>query len=177
MEHNDTILTFDTLYTTNEIQILKLALPLLSASLRPYAALLIKGKELKYCMEQLPKNRIEHAALELSYLEAFLDSAIPYCNEKQKELFSQIKQLKHSIDMFEKMKGMMSLFGEDGASDIGNLFQAFGQSGTMPDLSGFMSGQAPSGNTSPEDLLRSAMSGEQADMFEAFKKKFEEDIF
>ncbi len=164
MEPGDTILTFDTLYTTNEIQILKLALPLLSPSLRPYAALLIKGKELQYCIDRLPKTKIEHASLELSYLDVFLDNALPYCNEKQGQLIRQLKQLKHSIDMFEKMKGMMSFFGEDGVSDISSLFQAFGQSESEP-----------SGNN-PEDILHSVMSGEQAELFEQFKKKFEEDL-
>ncbi|MBQ8527797.1 MAG: hypothetical protein IJ429_04915 [Lachnospiraceae bacterium] len=165
MESGDTILTFDTLYTTNEIQILKLALPLLSASLRPYAALLIKGKELKYCMDQLPRTRIENAAFELSYLDAFLDNALPYCTQKQKELIHQIKQFKHSLDMFEKMKGMMSLFGEDGPEDISSLFQMFGQQHADNESSG----------QSPEDMLRSVMSEEQADLFEMFKKKFEEE--
>jgi hypothetical protein len=50
MEYNDTILTFDTLYTTNEIQLLKLALPLLSNQLQPIAATLIKMRELEYCL-------------------------------------------------------------------------------------------------------------------------------
>jgi len=159
MDHNDAILTFDTLYTTNEIQILKLALPLLSPSLRPYAALLIKGKELKHCMDRLPKNKIEHASLELSYLDAFLDNALPYCNEKQSEWIRQIKQIKHSIDMFEKMKGMMSFFGDEDGTDISSLFQAFGQ---------------PKENS--EDILHNLMSGEQAELFEQFKKKFEEDL-
>ena len=164
MEQNDAILTFDTLYTTNEIQILKLALPLLSPSLRPYAALLIKGKELKYCMERLPKSKIEHASFELSYLDAFLDNALPYCNEKQSELIRQLKQLKHSIDMFEKMKGMMSVFGDEDASEISNLFQAFGTA-TPEDA-----------EKNPEDMLRSMMSGEQAELFEQFKKKFDEEL-
>lgn len=164
MDQNDAILTFDTLYTTNEIQILKLALPLLSPSLRPYAALLIKGKELKYCMERLPKAKIEHASLELSYLDAFLDSALPYCNEKQSELICQLKQLKHSIDMFEKMKHMMSFFGEEDASEISALFQAFGHPKTEEN------------NQNPEDMLRNMMSGEQAELFEQFKKKFEEEL-
>ena len=164
MEQNDAILTFDTLYTTNEIQILKLALPLLSPSLRPYAALLIKGKELKYCMDRLPKSKIEHASLELSYLDVFLDNALPYCNEKQSELVHQLKQLKHSIDMFEKMKHMMSFFGEEDASEISNLFRAFGQTNS----------ENPTQN--PEDLLHSMMSGEQAELFEQFKKKFEEEL-
>lgn len=164
MEPNDAILTFDTLYTTNEIQILKLALPLLPASLRPYAAMLIKGKELQYCMDRLPKTRIEHASFELSYLDAFFDSALPYCNEKQSDFIQRLKQLKHSIDMFEKMKGMMSLFGEDGASDLSSLFQAFG------------GGDCAQDDTHPEDMLRSVMSDEQADLFEQFKKKFEEEL-
>ena len=170
MTPDDTILTFDTLYTTNEIQILKLALPLLSASLRPYAALLIKGKELQYCMDQLPKTKIEHAALEMSYLDVFLEHAVPYCNPKQKELIRQVKQLKHSLDMFEKMKGMMSLFGEDGPDDLSTLFQMFGQteSGTRD------SGETFSFTNSPEDMLRSVMTDEQSDLFEMFKKKFEE---
>lgn len=164
MESNDAILTFDTLYTTNEIQILKLALPLLSPQMQPYAALLIKCRELKYCLDRLPKTRIENTSLELSYLDVFLDSALPYCNEKQAALIRQLKQLKHSIDMFEKMKGMMSVFGEDGANDLGSLFQAFGQTDST-EIS-----------NNPEDMLRSVMSGEQADMFEQFKKKFEEEL-
>ncbi len=163
MEQNDAIITFDTLYTTNEIQILKLALPLLSSSMQPYAALLIKIKELKYCFDRLPKTRIENTALELSYLDVFLESALPYCNQKQRELIQQLKQLKHSFDMFEKMKGMMSMFGEDDISDISSLFQAFGQTSSM---------QTDSGT---EDMLRSVMSGEQVDLFEQFKKKFEEE--
>lgn len=164
MEQNDAILTFDTLYTTNEIQILKLALPLLSPSLRPYVALLIKGKELKYCMDHLPKNKIEHASLELSYLDVFLENALPYCTEKQADLIHRLKNLKHNIDMFEKMQGMMSMFGGEDLSDISSLFGTFGQSDPMQD------------SASPEDMLRSVMSGEQAEMFEQFKKKFEEDL-
>ncbi len=164
MDQSDAILTFDTLYTTNEIQILKLALPLLSPSLRPYAALLIKGKELKYCMEHLPKTKIEHASIELSYLDVFLDNALPYCNEKQSDLIRQLKQLKHSIDMFEKMKQMMSVFSEENASEISNLFQAFGT--TKPEDS----------SQSPEDIIHNMMTGEQAELFEHFKKKFEEEL-
>lgn len=164
MEQSDAILTFDTLYTTNEIQILKLALPLLSPQLQPYAALLIKCRELQHCLDRLPKTKIEYASLQLSYLDAFLDSALPYCNEKQGATIKQLKQLKHSIDMFDKMKGMMSMFGEDGATDLASLFQAFGQpASTQPE-------------NSPEDLLRSVMSGDQADLFEQFKKKFEEEL-
>lgn len=182
MESNDAILTFDTLYTTNEIQILKLALPLLSPSLRPYIALLIKGKEMKYCMDQLPKAKMEHVALELDYLDVFLDSALPYCNAKQRSMFLQLKQLKQSLGMFEKMKGMMSMFDDDSFSDFGTLFEAFGRSdgfsGVFTDMvSGKPSTENDASSSAAEDFMRSAMSPEQAEMFEVFKKKFEEDSF
>lgn len=164
MEQNDAILTFDTLYTTNEIQILKLALPLLPPALQPYAAMLIKGKELQYCMDRLPKAKIEHVSFELSYLDVFFDNALPYCNKTQSDFILRLKQLKQSIDMFEKMKSMMSLFDEDGVSDLNSLFQAFGGN------------QSSSSAASPEEMLRSVMSDDQADLFEQFKKKFEEEF-
>lgn len=164
MKPNDAILTFDTLYTTNEIQILKLAIPLLSPSLRPYAALLIKGKELKYCMDLLPKGKIENAKLEFSYLDTFLEHAMPYCNDEQKEFFGQIKSLRHNLEMFEKMKGMMSLFSEDNASDLGMLFQTFSHSQSM------------SSSSPMNDLLSNVMSDEQSKMFEKFKKQFETEL-
>ena len=174
MEPNDTILAFDTLYTTNEIQILKLALPLLSSSLRPYVALLIKGKEMKYCLDQLPKNKMEHASLELSYLDAFLDNALPYCNDKQKAIFLQVKQLKQSLSMFEKMKTIISAFDGDGYSDFTTLFEAFGNFSPTDSKDNSDSSSTP--DFSPEDFLKSSMSEEQLSMFEAFKNKFENDI-
>lgn len=185
MEDKDTILTFDTLYTTNEIQILKLAIPLLSPSLRPFAALIIKGKELKYCMDQLPRGRIENASLEMQYLDVFLDHAIPYCTPRQKELFLQLKNIKKSLDMFEQMKDMMALFGEDGMADFGNIFQAFGAMNGTPDNEDVTcsagSGSADSGtdsgnqNSFLNQFIRNSLSGEQAEMFEKFKQQFESD--
>ena len=127
-----------TLYTTNEIQILKLALPLLSPSLRPYAAILIKGRELHYCLSLLPQKKITDASLELSGLGQFLDQALPYCNPKQRELFLQLKNMKKTMEMFEKMRGMMELFGDDcgpdSGMDISSLFSFFAEQEQMHDV-------------------------------------------
>ena len=84
MEYNDTILTFDTLYTTNEIQLLKLALPLLSVQLQPVAATLIKMRELEYCLSRLPHTKIQDFSIAIDRLDTFFDSAMPFCNQQQK---------------------------------------------------------------------------------------------
>ena len=84
MEYNDTILTFDTLYTTNEIQLLKLALPLLSNQLQPIAATLIKMRELEYCLSRLPHTKIHDFSIAVDRLDTFFDSAMPFCNQQQK---------------------------------------------------------------------------------------------
>lgn len=190
MEDKDTILTFDTLYTTNEIQILKLALPLLSASLRPFAALIIKGKELKYCLDQLPKGKIENASLEMQYLDVFLEHAIPYCTPRQRELFLQLKNIKKSLDMFEQMRNMMDLFGEDGMADFGNMFQIFGAMNETPDTENVTHTPGPDSagpdsagsgsvgsaqNSFLNQFIQNSLSGEQTEMFEKFKRQFESD--
>ena len=71
MEYNDTILTSDTLYTTNEIQLLKLALPLLSNQLQPIAATLIKMRELEYCLSRLPHTKIHDFSIAVDRLDTF----------------------------------------------------------------------------------------------------------
>lgn len=174
MEDNDSILTFDTLYTTNEIQILKLALPLLSASLRPFAALIIKGKELKYCFEQLPKGKIENASLELHYLDTFLESALPYCNARQRELFFQLKNIRKTLDMVEQMKSLMTLFGEDDLSDLGGMLRFFDSATTQKNAESFSAEKTDRvENSFLNQFIQSSLSGEQAEMFEKFKRQFE----
>lgn len=181
MEDKDTILTFDTLYTTNEIQILKLALPLLSASLRPFAALFIKCRELKYCMDQLPKGKIENASFELQYLDVFLDNALPYCTPRQKELFLQLKNIKKSLAMFEQMKSMMALFGDEGAGDFDNMFQFFGAMNESSAATATSTENKKDENKKDAEnqhsflnqFIQNSLSGEQAEMFEKFKQQFE----
>ena len=120
MEYNDTILTFDTLYTTNEIQLLKLALPLLSSQLQPIAATLIKMRELEYCLSRLPHTKIQDFSIAVDRLDTFFDSAMPFCNQQQKKLFSQLRQMKQSMKMMEKMQTILQMLPLDAMPFDGN---------------------------------------------------------
>ena len=120
MEYNDTILTFDTLYTTNEIQLLKLALPLLSNQLQPIAATLIKMRELEYCLSRLPHTKIQDFSIAVDRLDTFFDSAMPFCNQQQKKLFSQLRQMKQSMKMMEKIQTILQMLPPDAMPFDGN---------------------------------------------------------
>lgn len=170
MEYNDTILTFDTLYTTNEIQLLKLALPLLSGQLQPIAAALIKMRELEYCLSRLPHTKIRDFSIAMDRLDTFFDNAMPFCNQQQKKLFSQLRQMKQSMKMMEKMQTILQMlppdampFGENGAGTdpdaLSHMFEVFSamqhMSGSAP-----QSGSVDSGvSTAASESADSAMSG------------------
>lgn len=167
MEYNDTILTFDTLYTTNEIQLLKLALPLLSGQLQPIAATLIKMRELEYCLSRLPHTKIQDFSIAVDRLDAFFDSAMPFCNQQQKKLFSQLRQMKQSMKMMEKMQTILQMlppdampFGENGAGTdpdaLSHIFEVFS-------AMQHMSGSATQSDSGSADSFTSAMDSESVD--------------
>ena len=171
MEYNDTILTFDTLYTTNEIQLLKLALPLLSGQLQPIAATLIKMRELEYCLSRLPHTKIQDFSIAVDRLDAFFDSAMPFCNQQQKKLFSQLRQMKQSMKMMEKMQTILQMlppdampFGENGAGTdpdaLSHMFEIFS---AMQHMSGSATQSDSSSDSGSVDSFASAMDSESVD--------------
>ena len=188
MEYNDTILTFDTLYTTNEIQLLKLALPLLSVQLQPVAATLIKMRELEYCLSRLPHTKIQDFSIAIDRLDTFFDSAMPFCNQQQKKLFSQLRRMKQSMKMMEKMQTILQMlppdampFSENGNTAdpdaLSHMFEIFSamqhMSGTASDSGSVdpaMSGQHTSDNNSAmESILGSMLSPAQKESYQRFK--------
>lgn len=61
---NDAVLLFDTLYTTNHIQMLKVLLPYIEAEQRNKIALLIKFQELQYTLHYTKNHTISLLASE-----------------------------------------------------------------------------------------------------------------
>ncbi len=201
MEYNDTILTFDTLYTTNEIQLLKLALPLLSVQLQPIAATLIKMRELEYCLSRLPHTKIQDFSIAVDRLDAFFDSAMPFCNPQQKKIFSQLRQMKRSMNMMEKMQTILQMlppdampFGESSTDTdpnaLSHVFEVFsamqhmsgstsdsGSSDSVEPADSAVSGQqtASTSNSTMESILGSMLSPAQKESYQRFKEVFSSD--
>lgn len=117
---NQAVIAFDTLYTNNHIQILKVLLPYFDAQSRKKLAILIKFMELRYTMEYFSR----HAALESAAQNASGESAGQpdivrifeqiknFCTPSERAMFDQLTNMKKSMEMYEEMMGMMQLFSQ-----------------------------------------------------------------
>lgn len=137
----DAICAFDTLYTNHQIQMLKLAMPLLPSVYRSFLAIYIKFLELQYTMSVAKSIRFQAASFETSEnhtmdfksLEQYFESIMPYLSEEECEKFNKIRNMMQTMEQFKQMKPileMMSQTPEGKASDDG---------GYMDILKGFLS--------------------------------------
>lgn len=120
---SDSVLAFDTLYTTNEIQLLKIALPLLSADLQPLIAALIKARELSYCYQMITHTGLHRFSIETTHLDRFFKEAKSYCNERQRRMFDMLQNLQRTMQILEKMQMLSDDIPLDGNLDIASLMQ------------------------------------------------------
>ena len=126
MEENDAILAFDQLYTTNHIQILKLAYDKLSEDKKPYLAVVIKYLEFKYTFSLLTELKRCSILCDMSELFkdlstghlskdnltdifSFLEKIKPYCNESETNLLLKVLNMKKSLDSIEQIMPMLKL--------------------------------------------------------------------
>lgn len=107
MIKNEKIYAFDSLYTTNHIQMLKILLPCLSPPLQKNLALFIKFLELRYTISFLSTHPyvikgcgFDKAPTDWQLLS---NDLLPYLTPKEAESF---KQLKKSMDMMKQFSSM-----------------------------------------------------------------------
>ncbi len=104
---NEKIYAFDSLYTTNHIQMLKILLPCLSPPLQKNLALFIKFLELRYTISFLSTHPyvikgcgFDKAPTDWQLLS---NDLLPYLTPKEAEHF---KQLKKSMDMMRQFSSI-----------------------------------------------------------------------
>ena len=148
---DEKITAFDTLFTSNHIQILKLALPLLPAEKQYFGAVFIKYMELNYTLNLIRhlNDNIYSSEMAKNYnMESFLQEIIPYCGTKESEQIKKMHGMINSFKSFQEIKSMMDLMNGvngDGGGD--------GDGGD----SGFSM-----------DLLKGMLSEDQRSMFDMF---------
>lgn len=193
---SDSVLAFDTLYTTNEIQLLKIALPLLSADLQPLIAAFIKARELSYCYQMITHTGFHRFSIETTHLDRFFKEAKSYCNERQRRMFDMLQNLQRTMQILEKMQMLSDDIPLDGNLDIASLMQLMPlmqQAGKTPeqkeadgqenppkeDTPGENSQETGKNNAGKDEagdslspLLKNALTDEQKQMYEKFKEKF-----
>lgn len=116
---NEAVAAFDTLYTNNHIQILKVLLPYFDFKGKKQLAVLIKFMELRYTMDYFSR----HSALDAAAQEVHRKSAQPdivrifeqiknFCTPSERAMFDQLANMKRSMEMYDEMMGMMQMFSQ-----------------------------------------------------------------
>ncbi|MFI3177238.1 MAG: hypothetical protein R3Y67_07100 [Eubacteriales bacterium] len=166
MDYSDKIYAFDTLYTSNQIQMLKIVLPYIDVSMRKSFAVIIKYLEFQYMM-QLPHHAFGtlcgHETNRSFDTTELLQEIRPLCGEKEQQQLDQIGNMLQSFTMFSQMQEMMNFMGgESGLGDISSL----GNLGNLGDLGNL-------GGLFGEMDLSSLLSPEQLSLFELLKQSQE----
>lgn len=136
----DPITAFDTLYTTNGLQVLKILLPHLQKDIQPGIAVYIKLNELLFSL-RFSKGLKECSAPLSTGKETDMQELIceisPYLNGNEKEMLQKIADLKDNMERFKQISRMMQMM-----EDMGD---------------------------SPESVLQGFLSEEQMEMFKMFQ--------
>ncbi|MFI3211749.1 MAG: hypothetical protein R3Y24_00230 [Eubacteriales bacterium] len=141
---NEAVAMFDTLYTTNHLQIMKIILPYLEADLQKKLAIYIKFQEMKYTMNFFKEHSIsgcDRLFCKKDFdMNHMLHDMAPYFTEKERNLASQYSNIKNMMDSMEQFAPIIKMF------------------------------QASGGMGDNMDFLKGMLSPEQVDMFEMFQQ-------
>ena len=192
---SEQIYAFDSLYTTNHIQMLKILLPCLTPPLQKNLALYIKFLELRYTISFLNTHPyvISGCGFDKKYREQELpiDELLPYLTPREAEHLKQLQKTMDIMKQFSNMqKNMEALKGilPEGM-DLESLFQgmmggmrgaeendskkrdvdSFSQSSVRETpLQNMMMRGAVDG-----DVLKNMMNDTQRELYEKFNERFQ----
>lgn len=151
------VAAFDTLFSTNHIQMLKVILPYMDNQTQKSMAVYIKFLELNYTIEFYKKNPCplcgcmeKGGAFDIQKLCAEL---LPYCTDEERKKIEQIRNLLQSMEMYKEMSKTMEMMKD-----------------FMPDMtsSAESSGQADENGFDMMGMLMNMLTPEQKQMFEMF---------
>lgn len=151
---NDRVLAFDTLFTTNQIQKLKIVMPFLDNQMQKYLAIYIKYMELQYTISFFKKRPYKlcgcYEQESPSDLKSLCNALLPYAAEKEKKQIEQFMGIFQAMDMYKEF------------SQTFEMMKDF-----MPDM-GDLTGGNSEGGGDMMNMLMSMLNPEQMQMFEMF---------
>lgn len=114
----DPITAFDTLYTSNQMQMLKVILPYMQPQMQQMIAVYIKFNELIIAFRfskgtactcsPSPKKKFDLSAL-------FKDLS-PFMSDSEKEIANQFASMQENMEQFKQMSEMMQMMNDMGGS-------------------------------------------------------------
>lgn len=164
MEANDRskVAAFDTLFSTNHIQMLKVMLPYMDNQTQKSLAVYIKFLELNYTIEYYKKNPYPLCGCtereSTPDIKKMCAELLPYCTEHERKQLEQIRSLLQGMEMYKEMSKTMELM-KDFMPD-----NAFSDEGSpQSDQAGF----------DMMSMLMNMLTPEQKQMFDLFGGKMD----
>lgn len=158
MEKNehDKIIAFDTLYTNNHIQMMKIVMPYFDEPMRGKLAVYIKYLEFRHTLDCYHSNSYELSGCSFNRKEfnmkKICSELLPFCTGEEKKKLEQIANIFQSIEMYKEMSRTMEMM-KDFAPD---LFSEGSENNNANQNNGMM------------EMLMGMLSPEQKSMFEMF---------
>lgn len=160
METNDhsKVAAFDTLFSSNHIQMLKIMLPYMDNQTQKSLAVYIKFLELNYTIEYYKKNPYPLCGCmekeSTPDVKKLCTELLPYCTESERKQIEQIRSLLQGMEMYKEMSKTMELMKD-----------------FMPDTA-FSDEGAPGAGGAPGfdmmSMLMNMLTPEQKQMFDLF---------
>ncbi len=176
-EDASNVMTFDALYTTNQMQKLKVLLPYLEPSMQKHLAVYIKYMELQYTMNYVKRHTVTLCGCGLSEPEK------PDIKELCRQLRrystpEEIRQLEQIENVLQTMKTVQEM--TQTMNTMKEIFPDMNMDSLLnPSLSG--AGQPTNPEDSPEsqtasgppvmDMLMNMLTPEQREMYEMFQQQ------
>ena len=117
LEH-DPIVAFDALYTSNQLQLLKIVLPYMHVKMQRFMTIYIKLKELMLALQFNQKDPfygsfpIQKEA-DISNLLKYLS---PYLSDAERDIMNQFSYMQENMEQFKQMSQMMQMMNDSDAS-------------------------------------------------------------
>ena len=154
----DGVLVFDTLFTTNSIQILKILLPCIPPRMQSFLAVYIKYLELQYTLQYFKSHPMFSGGRQTENtpdLKTLYSEIKGYLSPEGRAQFEQLSNLLQTMQTVQEMKSMF---------DMMNAFSDTGQTGNSSDDAA-LHASLPD----PMELLKGMLSPEQQAMFDMFR--------
>lgn len=174
-EH-DKIIAFDTLYTNNHIQMMKIVMPYFDGQMRRKLAVYIKYLEFRHTLDKYHSHSYELSGCSFEKEEFCINKIcselLPFCTGEEKKKLEQIANLFRTMEMYKEMSRTMEMM-KDFAPDLfsegfGNIFP----SGNASENPGESDNDSANSNQSQSngmmEMLMGMLSPEQKNMFEMF---------
>lgn len=173
-ENASNVMTFDALYTTNQIQKLKVLLPYIEPSMQKHLAVYIKYMELQYTMDYVRKHPFQLCGCGLSSTEKpdlrkICEELCLYSTPEEIKQLEQLQNMLKTLETVQEMSQTMAAMQEIFPDMTMDFEHPFSENKSCDDTSSESESSHASQSFSMMDMLMNMLSPEQKAMYEMFR--------